>query len=267
MPLPLIVEAKHIALRLLNAAAQRRLTFTNGDRDLDQIRQIAAQGFITRIINRPDYPVSLFPNPTHPGVVQIATLRTLDVLVNLSTPQRPCELLSLYRPKRSAVTSEPHSRGVGLDIHAFGGWAVDNSRPQNCVKMVVALTAALPRRDYRIGLPKPPASDPHGMEPPKPRRAWPFFPPPKPRLIRLFGRFVVVMPFRTPDGQFVSDKRGNFLRPEILTWENEYAAPLSDVQNARVRQAIQQARRRGANLWMIFPDAADHIHLDVTELP
>jgi hypothetical protein len=35
------------------------------------------------------------------------------------------------------------------------------------------------------------------------------------------------------------------------------------VGSPRVRRAVRDARRRGADIHLLFPDALDHLHLDV----
>jgi hypothetical protein len=152
---------------------------------------------------------------------------------------------------------------MALDIAAYNGYAIDSRDPRRCVQGVLSVIKALEPRAYRLGLPKPPGTDPKGLLPPPPRPAkpWPFFPAPVPRVLDLLG-YRVVAPRPGPGGTLLRDRRG-YLRPDVLRWENERAAPLGHVGSPRVRRAVRDARRRGADIHLLFPDALDHLHLDV----
>lgn len=87
-------------------------------------------------------------------------------------------------------------------------------------------------------------------------RLWPFFP--EQEVLLENG---LVAPLRR-NGQTVTDGTGRPV-PAILRFRNEAYAPAEDLQDPRLRHAIQQAARRGASISALFPDAADHIHIDV----
>jgi hypothetical protein len=160
-------EARRIGARLLRAYQAGSLRLARPDREPAQLRQLAAQGF-------------LWSPEEQPIALTLPLLRTLNHLVARSTRQRPLGLLSLYRPLSRSRPREPHGRGEAIDVTAFGGYTIHARNPEACVNGVVALMKALPARAYRLGVPKAPHSDVFGLlpPPPRPRRPWPFFPPP-----------------------------------------------------------------------------------------
>jgi hypothetical protein len=90
------------------------------------------------------------------------------------------------------------------------------------------------------------------------RRPWPFFPPPEPELEN-----GLVAPLRQ-NGRVVPDSAGR-PQPHILRFRNEGYAPAEALQDGRVRNALTAARKRGVDVFALFPDGADHIHLDVRQ--
>ena len=53
----------------------------------------------------------------------------------------------------------------------------------------------------------------------------------------------------------------------VLRFQNEAYAPESALNDARLRNALEAARRRGADVIALFPDGADHVHIDVRQNP
>ena len=51
--------------------------------------------------------------------------------------------------------------------------------------------------------------------------------------------------------------------PHLIGFANEDYAPLEALGDARVRDAILAARERGVDIYALFPDGADHVHIDV----
>jgi len=247
------VEARRTGARLIMLYQRGVLRLINDDRDKRYLKQLAAVGYYIS----PDRTRTCAPAP--------ALLRTFIALGTRATRAKPLVVLSLYRPPTALSPSSAHGRGEALDIAGYGGYDIDSYRPEECVRGVLSVLKALPAgRAYRLGLPKPPNTDPQGLLPPPRRpRSWPFFPAPLPRVTVLFGRFPVVVPRRGPDDMFVFDKRRGYLSPEVRRWANERAAPLADVGSKTVRRGIRDARRRGADIHLLFPDAVDHLHLDV----
>ena len=92
------------------------------------------------------------------------------------------------------------------------------------------------------------------------RQVWPFFPPPEPELEN-----GLVAPLRR-NGRAVPDSAGH-PQPHIIRFRNEGYAPAEALGDIRVRSALDAARKRGVDVFALFPDGADHIHLDVRQQP
>jgi hypothetical protein len=266
--LPLVIERLYRPSRVLGAMLLKRaeqgvITLPHLERDTEYLRQLSRSGVVLSPQKRP-VPIAL------------PLLRTLDLLSSRSSREMPLELLSLYRPLKPARPREPHGNGMAADISAFAGCRIDSRQIERCVKGVIAFIDALPPGEYRIGLPKPPNTDPVPYLPPPPRpKRWPFFPAPLPRTVTLFGAiFVLARPElaqpRAGDSKGAAARavapRPAVSKPWVERWENERGAPLSDIGDARVRAAIRAAVRRGANIYSLFPDALDHLHYDVRPL-
>ncbi|HLJ57358.1 MAG TPA: hypothetical protein VKT77_20135, partial [Chthonomonadaceae bacterium] len=220
--------------------------------------------------------------------------RMLNVLAERSSESQPLTITSLLRPPYRTAhyymqsPTNPHALGIAVDIGAFGGHPLVTSDPESEVQAVVALLKALPPGRYRMGLPKAPDSlrptdpsfvpaDPAATEgnptalapaavrvrsrtllasrggrqdrsaPPQPQvrvvvpTSWPFFPPP----------------------QRVTGANGKL----VLAFGNEHYAPEQAINDARVRDALAEARRRGADVFAVFPDGVNHVHIDVKSAP
>lgn len=243
-----LAETLKIGKRLQEHYRKGLLVLVRWDREPHQLRQLAIKGYVVT----PD---------GKPAVISLSVLRTLDHLAAHSTPRKPLALLSLYRPPTRPGAREPHGRGMAIDIWAYGGHNIHSRDRKECVEGVVAVLKALPPRSYRLGLPKPPNTDPIALQPPPPRPAtWPFFPAPVPVTTNLMGRNVVLP--RMENGKFLRLRRGR-IRPHVARWENEHAAPLDEIGSPRLKKVIALSRKRGAVVRLAFPDALDHLHLDV----
>ncbi len=84
-----------------------------------------------------------------------------------------------------------------------------------------------------------------GIEAGCPPAVWPFFPAPQPEIMEGVIAGKIGMP------------------PRIVRFKNEAYAPAEALAAPRLREAIRQAAKRGVVLVGLFPDGADHIHLDV----
>ncbi len=90
--------------------------------------------------------------------------------------------------------------------------------------------------------------------------AWPFFPAPRTELIALeLGESEQAGANSAPQPLIVARR--------VLRFANCHYAPLEDVTSTRVRDAIQAAIGRGANVHSLFPDGLNHLHLDVKPEP
>jgi hypothetical protein len=248
------LEARQIGKRLVQRAHSGALLLVNPERDGLQLRQIAQIG---ACLDKNGQPVTIAP----------ALLKMLDRLSARSTPKKPLRLMSLYRQPTTKVSQEPHANGMAADIAEFGGHVIDSRNLKACVPGVIAILQALGPGEYRIGLPKPPNTDPHPYAwPPRRPPTWPFFPAPLPVTTRRFG-IPLVLP--APNKKAADHSSAGAVRdkPLIARWENGRGAPLEEVGDAGVRAAIRDAQKRGANIYSLFPDALDHLHVDVRPIP
>ena len=199
--------------------------------------------------------------------------------------------------------TNPHALGLAVDIAAFGGHKIVTSDPEEEVQACLALLKCLAPGRYRMGLPRapdlarPPAtvtanpdalndvapppdqsdSSPtgrstgrpsarggrtrHGSQQTesKPNRAvdanpddqqltseptvapWPFFPAP----------------------QKVVDSKGR----STLKFANSHYVDEQYLNDPRLKTAFEEARRRGVDVFALFPDGVNHIHVDVRQIP
>jgi hypothetical protein len=244
--------AKELGRRLLARYKAGSLKLVRTDRESAQLKQLAAAGYVL--------------SPDHkPIFVELPILRMLDRLSARSTKARTLELLSLYRPLSPGRPGEPHGNGLAADIWAFGGHRIDNRNASECTKGVLAVIDALGPGEYRLGVPKAPYMEPIPFLPAPPRpAAWPFFPAPVPVTFG-FANWQIVLP-RMQASRPVFSSRG-WIRPQVMRWENERGAPLSEIGSHAVRLAIHKAEARGARIPVLFPDAADHLHIHVPPQP
>ena len=228
-------------------------------------------------------------------------LRMLATLAAHATPRRPLEILSLLRPPYRTGgfvhvgSANPHSLGLAADIASYGGYTVRTSRKEDCVRAMLALLRDLPPGRYRLGVPKAPelplvvgrppltsgmAALLHDLvpesaalgakedgttscltaaaigafaaePPPAPAPLWAFFPAPEPEIV---------------NGMIVGSHDGKMM-PNIVRYLNEGYAPEADLHDPRLRTALTAARNRGVDIVAMFPDGADHIHIDVRQMP
>src|SRR5688500_1431837 len=227
---------------MIDSADAGRLVFVNQSRDRKQLDQLAG----------------LDAGSSPPLTLEL--LRTLDTLAQKSTPEKPVQVMSIFRPLSPGRPTEPHGNGQAVDIAAFAGFEIRSATPWDCEEAVLAVIDALGEGAYRLGLPMPPGCEPVALlSPPDRRPDWPFFPPP---LSEVHEELGIVMPRLAEDGSFPSK-----LTPIILRWANARYAPLADIQSGRVRAAIESAIIRGANIHSLFPDGTNHLHLDLKPRP
>lgn len=241
--------------------------------------------------------------PPAPCVPSRVLMRMLTVLAAHSTPRAPLEVMTLLRPPYRSpehprgTPTNTHSLGLAADVAAYAGFRIGLDRPEDCVRMTLALLRDMPPGDYRLGLPKAPAEplvvgqppttlSPHMWLSPdaaSPETAlapngipnwatipavggwlsacmetstWPFFPAPEPAL-----ESGLIAPMRL-NGKIVRDAGGHPVA-RIVRYRNSEYAPEEEIGDERVRKALADARGRGVNIRRVFPDAGDHIHVDV----
>ena len=209
-----------------------------------------------------------------------------------------------YKTTRYAMQSpgNPHALGIAVDISAFGGHSIVTSDPEEAVQAVLALLKSLPPGRYRLGLPKAPElarpmdtgvaiPDTLNGDAPKPdiegdgarRRArsslpsrgagrqnagrlpggppatdtdaraargssaanapavWPFFPPPQ--------------------------KGFDVLGKPVTMFANEHYAAEQYINDSRLRKGLADARSSGVDVYAVFPDGVNHVHVDVKPAP
>ncbi len=235
----------------------------------------------------------------------IGLLKMLTAFSSRSTPAKPLELMSLLRPPyrtsrfAHAGPRNPHSCGLAADIAAYGGLRIRQSHPKECVQAFIKMMDDLPAGKYRVGAPKAPnkmmgiesfsdfLADALPMEivplslpeiKKKTRKkskaklaVSKTMKPNAPNLIVISalrgaydGNSVVVWPFfPAPSREVVSDSAGK--KSTKTLFANESYAPEAALASGRVRAALERARRRGADVVALFPDAADHVHIDVRD--
>ena len=235
----------------------------------------------------------------------IGLLKMLAAFSAHSSVAKPLELMSLLRPPyrtsrfAHAGPRNPHSCGLAADIAAYGGLRIRQSQPEECVHAFIKMMDDLPIGKYRVGAPKSPdkmigqesfsrfladalpaenASAPLTEAKKKTRKKSKTSPavsktmkPDAPKLIVISmlrgaydGSPAVVWPFfPAPRRETVSDSNGNNSTRTLFA--NESYAPETALASGRVRAALARARRRGADVVALFPDAADHVHIDVRD--
>lgn len=107
---------------------------------------------------------------------------------------------------------------------------------------------------------------------------WPFFPPPFTQIVaneaaKEDGGDEDMEPSANPASARTKSKSEqggkavSKLTRMVLRFQNEAYAPESDLTDTRLRKALEQARKRGVDIVAMFPDGADHIHVDVRQNP
>ena len=248
-------------------------------------------------------PASPLPAPPDPHLLETLTAlaahsapsRPLEILSLFRPPYRTAYW-------RHGGPGTLHSHGMAVDIGAYGGHKITQADPEGCVRMALDLLRDLPPGHYRLGLPKapdaplvaghvylsppldalvypkigtssrrnvfpsrrgkrepaaPPASAAPdnlfilsvalGIEAGCPPAAWPFFPAPQPEI----------------KNGVIAATRPNGSQAHIVRFQNEAYAPAEALSDTRLRDAIKRAAKRGVVMVGLFPDGADHIHLDM----
>ena len=235
----------------------------------------------------------------------IGLLKMLTAFSSRSSSAKPLELMSLLRPPyrtsrfAHAGPRNPHSCGLAADIAAYCGLRIRQSHPKDCVQAFIKMIDDLPVGKYRVGAPKAPdkmmgtasfsdfladalpveaipASLPEMMRKTRKKSKTNLavsktVKPNAPNLIVLSalrgaydGSPTVVWPFfPAPSRETVSDIDGK--KSTKTLFANESYAPEAALASGRVRAALARARRRGADVVALFPDAADHVHIDVRD--
>jgi len=122
-----------------------------------------------------------------------------------------------------------HSRGEAVDIHVYGEYSINMGDPKSALNGTLAVISNLPSGCYALGIPRTLPKDKEKL----------FF------------------PANTP--QFKSPSRGR-IDKDIEYIENTEARD-------QFRKIIKDAANRGAIICYLFPDARDHLHIQLVPCP
>lgn len=98
--------------------------------------------------------------------------------------------------------------------------------------------------------------------------SWPFFPAPFTEMISAEVTGISDdSETATPAASFVAKAPSRPVIKRVLRFQNESYAAECDLNDARLREALAAARKRGADVIALFPDGLDHLHIDVRQNP
>jgi hypothetical protein len=236
----------------------------------------------------------------------IELFQMLNALADHSSEKKPLVITSLLRPPYKTARysmqspTNPHALGIAVDIAAFEGHAVLTADPEEEVQACLALLKSLAPGRYRMGLPKapePPTAVIPGAALPDDVTGDPS--PPDPAPVRTPRSGAGALPsrgVRRQDGvhrplppappvdpppaaidQAPSAPAWPFFPPQqrtldthgrpVTLFANEHYAAEEFLNDARIRSALAEARRRGVDVFALFPDGVNHIHVDVKQAP
>ena len=146
--------SQQVGQMLVQAVQDGQMTFTNPNREGQQIQQLAESGVITVSGNTVEIDNELLT------MLQALTSNTP------ATPENPeFSILSLVRYKQGPhgqVVSPERAVCKAVDINRYGGHQIDMRNPTEALTGVVAIIKALPPGSYALGLPRAPRLDPEG---------------------------------------------------------------------------------------------------------
>ncbi len=244
-------EATEIAAELLHAAQAGRVSLGGVQQ---QVKQLAQTGSITS----GDTTTELSDN----------LLALLQALL-AATPQPaggqrpPFELLSLVRPRPKKKTARigKHPLGRAVDISRFAGFDIVMTNPGRALQGVLAVIGALPAGTYALGLPRPVRADAIGAD--TDNRNYPqlglYQPGPPPTLKPQYQDLPaqnVFLPVRD-ETDINKSPTGSVTR--------DLALIVDATAQTLLRQAVAEARQRGAIIRFLFPDALNHLHVHIED--
>jgi len=246
---PLVSEseaAAGLATELLQAREQGRLALSGSVRS--QLELLAHTGHI-RHDEAPDAVV--------PSATLLALLQALLGLTPQPAPGQPAPfaLLSLVRPHSSF-----HMRGQAVDISRFAGYDILMTNPSQALQAVLAVIEALPRGCYALGLPRPVRADADGARRDHTRYHYlNLYEPGNPPTLRPQYQHLleenVFLPVHSQADIDRSPSRGSIT--------GDLDCIVDPAAQAQLRAAIANARQHGARIKYLFPDALDHLHVQV----
>lgn len=253
LPLHPRTTTMSMATQLRQAAREHRVGFSAAQ----HMGQLEDRGYL---IGRAGEHISVNPNLSS-VVLELASHAT-------SARGRPSfEIMSLIRPQDRNPNS-PHRQGVGLDIGRYGGHDIDIHSPRAAMEGIIAVIGDLPRGNYGLGLLRLPRTDPAGGNEDRAKH---------PEFYQRQGGFnqTVPRPALTPAAQILS-QASPFVVPRSVGRsptgkgvEADVRAMISDpTEQNNLINAITQARERhGVNIRAVFPDATDHLHIQLMPPP
>jgi len=171
------------------------------------------------------------------------------------------EIMSLIRPQDRSPDS-PHRQGIGIDIGRYGGHNIDIRNP-SAVQGITDVIISLPPGNYGLGLPRLPRTEPAGGNQDRERH---------PEFYQAQGGFnqTVIQPALTPRAETLS-QASSFVVPQSVGRSPTRRGVEADIrvlisnqtQQNNLINAINQARTRGVNIRAVFPDATDHLHIQL----
>jgi hypothetical protein len=216
---------------------------TTSRRELRMLEQLRDTGTAAR--DRGDPQVALSP-------ALIALLHALQE----GTPA-PAEggragfsLLSLVR------RAGRHGQGQAVDIDRYGGHDIHIRNRASTIDGVIAAVGALPAGCYALGLPRTPRTDPAGAVTDADR--YPYIYEGTPPRVRAGYAAVAASPPFLP-----AVAEGDIGHSPTGATRGDLARIADAAVRTRLRAAIEAAEARGAQFRYLFPDAMDHLHIQV----
>ncbi|MBD2768080.1 D-alanyl-D-alanine carboxypeptidase family protein [Hymenobacter sp. BT664] len=239
-------EAADVATELLSGRQVGRLALSNSV--LHQLEALAQTGSIP-LDHSSD---TVVPSPT--------LLALLQALLRGTPPpaagtRAPFGLMSLVRPRASY-----HTRGQAVDISRFAGHDIRMTNPARALQAVLAIIDLLPAGCYALGLPRPVRADADGARRDHARYGYlNLYQPGNPPTLRPEYENLpaanVFLPVNSQADIDVSPSHGNIARDLDFI--------VDATAQSLLRTAVANARQRGARIKYLFPDALDHLHIQV----
>jgi hypothetical protein len=213
------------------------------ERELRMLRQLRDTGTAARDAGGPQVALS-------PALIALLHALQEETPAPAEGGRAGLSLLSLVRGEGR------HGRGEAVDINRFGGHDIHIRNRASTIEGVIAAVGALPAGCYALGLPRTPRTDPVGAATDAGRYRHIYEGDP-PRVRAGFAAVAANPPFlpAVAEAQIGSSPGGGTRRD------------LNHITDATVRTrltaAIDAARARGAQIQSLFPDAMDHLHIQV----
>jgi hypothetical protein len=233
--------SQEAAAELLAAIDEGRMS--TSARELRMLEQLRDTGTAAR--GRGDPQVSLSPE-------LIALLHALQegAAAPAAGGRAEFSLLSLVRREGR------HGRGEAVDIDRYGGHPIHIRNRAETIDGVIAAIDALPAGCYALGLPRAPRTDPVGAATDAGR--YPYIYEGTPPQVRAGYTAVAASPPFLP-----AVAEADISHSPTGSTRGDLAHVADAAVRTRLRAAIDAAQTRGAQIRYLFPDAMDHLHVQV----